>query len=74
MSVTRIKELLHAAPFQPFTVHMADGGALRIPHPDFAATLGTGRFLIICDENSENYDLVDVVLVTRVTVEAQNVA
>ena len=70
MSVTRIRELLHASPFCPFTVHLADGGSLKIPHQDFAATTGRGRFLFVFRENSDDYDLVDVVLVTRVSVEA----
>ena len=70
MSVTRIRELLHANPFLAFTVHLPDGGALHIPHPDFAATTGRGRFLFVFREDSDDYDLVDVALVTRVTVEA----
>jgi hypothetical protein len=47
---------------------MADGGALEVPHPDFAATTGAGRFLFIFQDSSDDYDLVDVVLITRVTV------
>jgi hypothetical protein len=33
----RLLELLHAAPFIPFTIHLADGRALRVQHPDFVA-------------------------------------
>ena len=30
----RIRELLHATPFQPFAIRMADGREHRIDHPD----------------------------------------
>ena len=31
----RIRQLLHAIPFQPFIILMADGREYRIEHPDF---------------------------------------
>ncbi len=34
---------MHEAPFQPFTIHVADGRALHVPHPDFIAIMGNGR-------------------------------
>lgn len=30
-----IRELIHAVPFLPFTIHMVDGRKFRIEHPDF---------------------------------------
>jgi hypothetical protein len=32
----QIQDLLHAAHFQPFTIHMNDGRNFEIKHPDFA--------------------------------------
>ena len=32
---TRIRALLHAVPFQPFVIHMADGQQYHVEHPDF---------------------------------------
>ncbi len=31
-----LKEMLNAAPFVPFLVHLPDRPPMRIPHPDFA--------------------------------------
>jgi hypothetical protein len=31
----RIRDLLHASPFRPFTIHMADGKTYTVDHPDF---------------------------------------
>jgi len=31
----RIRELLHAVPFRPFVIRMADGQEFRVEHPDF---------------------------------------
>jgi hypothetical protein len=31
----RIRDLLHVTPFQPFTIHMADGKTCTVNHPDF---------------------------------------
>ena len=30
-----IRELVHASPFKPFRLHLADGKSMRVPHPDF---------------------------------------
>jgi hypothetical protein len=37
MDITGIREALHAQPFSPFTIRLADGRALHVPHPDFVA-------------------------------------
>jgi hypothetical protein len=31
----RIREFLHATPFRPFIIRMADGTVHRVDHPDF---------------------------------------
>lgn len=37
MDVAAIREAIHAQPFRPFTLRLADGRALLVPHPDFVA-------------------------------------
>ncbi len=59
-----IKQMLHAAPFVPFTVHVADGKAFTIQHPDFAALTQGGRMLFVSTEGDE-FELIDVFLITR---------
>lgn len=35
MTSKDIRGLIHASPFRPFRLHLADGKSLRVPHPDF---------------------------------------
>jgi hypothetical protein len=37
----RIRELLHAIPFRPFIIRMADGREYRVMHPDFVLAAAT---------------------------------
>ncbi len=70
MKVEKLRELMHAAPFQPFTIHVADGHALHIPHPDFIAIMGTGRTVFVTSpiEQMPSYFMVDVPLITQLEV------
>ncbi len=70
MKVEKVRELMHAAPFQPFTIHAADGRALHIPHPDFIAIMGTGRTVFVTSpiEQMPSYFMVDVPLITQLEV------
>lgn len=63
-----IRKLLHAVPFAPFSVQLANGRSLRIPHADFALLTQGGRTMIVHTEG-EDFDIVDVLLVTNVHVE-----
>ena len=37
MDIAGVREALHAQPFVPFALRLADGRALPVPHPDFVA-------------------------------------
>ena len=60
-----IQKLLHAAPFAPCTVHVADGKTFHIEHPDFAALTQGGRLLFVSTEG-DDFELIDVFLITRI--------
>jgi hypothetical protein len=47
MTTETIRDFLNAAPFVPFTVHLADGRAFTIDHPDFTAFSRDERELIL---------------------------
>ena len=49
--IERLKELLHASPFQPFSVVMSDGSRHEIRHPENA--LLSKHFLIIVDADDD---------------------
>ncbi len=62
----RIRELLHATPFQPFVIRMADGKEYRVDHPDFvlAASSEVPQIAIFDHEGGMHY--LSVLLVTSV--------
>ena len=37
MRTETLHEVLHAAPFRPFTLCLADGARVDVPHPDLIA-------------------------------------
>ena len=39
----RLRELVHAAPFAPFSVKMVDGTVYHVPHEDFLVVTRSGR-------------------------------
>jgi hypothetical protein len=60
-------------PFRPFVVHVADGGSLLVKHEDFAALVPSGReMLIYRHDRPDDYEVVDVPLVTRIEVTSEN--
>jgi hypothetical protein len=72
MKLERLREVMHAAPFQPFTIHVADGRSVEVPHPDFIALMGNGRTAIVTspDEHAApSWLLIDVPLITQLEVQ-----
>jgi hypothetical protein len=69
MNADDVRKLMHATPFVPFTVQLANGKNLRVPHPDFISISRTGRTLIIHSAERDDYDVVDTMLVTNINVE-----
>ena len=53
MLSTQLYDLIHANPFQPFVVRMADGNGYSVPHPDFIAYKRGGLIaLVVKDEGT----------------------
>ena len=70
MKADEIRKLLHADPFRPFTVHVADGGRLLVKHEDFVALAPSGReMLVYRHDKPDDYEIVDV---TRLEVMTRN--
>ena len=65
-----IRKLIHAAPFVPFTIHLADGGQLRVPTVDHVAIPPVGgRVMVFHDDGM--WDMVSALLISRVTVDRE---
>jgi hypothetical protein len=61
----RIRQLLHATPFRPFIIRMADGTAHRIDHPDFVLASSEAPQVIIEAVDGE-VTYLSVLLITSV--------
>lgn len=71
MKIADIQKLLHAQPFRPFLIHVADGGRIPVKHEDFVALAPTGREMLVYQPDGD-YQVIDVMLVTRLEVTARN--
>jgi hypothetical protein len=60
MDIGGIRQALHKQPFEPFTVRLADGRGLPVPHPDFVA-VGPRRVVVVAEDNS--WTVVEPILV-----------
>ena len=45
--IREIRERLDRQPFHPFTIHLADGRAFDIPHPEFLWLRDAGRLYLV---------------------------
>jgi hypothetical protein len=55
--IPRIKELLHAAPFQSFTIRTSDGREYIIPTADHAAVSPKGGRVVVFGDDGSQVDL-----------------
>jgi hypothetical protein len=67
MRVDELRTALTKRPFQSFLVHLADGRAIRVEHPDFALLSPGGRTLIVY-QRDESCNMIDVMLITDLEV------
>lgn len=63
MTTERIRQAYSEQPFQPFTIHLADGREIEVPHRDFMA-VGPGGRTILVYRPDESFHIVDLLLVT----------
>jgi hypothetical protein len=68
----RIRELLHASPFQPFIIRTADGRDYRIDHPDYVLAAATDVPQITIEEPDGTQYFLSALLVTSLERVARN--
>lgn len=66
MTANQIRELLHATPFAPFRVHVAEQKQFDVPHPDFALLTQNGDTLVVNAKTGDFVHIISVPLITRV--------
>ena len=67
MHADTIKEVLHAQPFQPFTIHTVSGESYLVDHPDFVSLSRGGRtiFISLPGGEGERVRILDTALIER---------
>ena len=65
MTLEEVTKAVHAVPFNPFTLYLADGSSVRVPHPDFISLPPSGRTVAIYQEDARAHAIVDLLLATK---------
>jgi hypothetical protein len=63
MTTPQIRSMLRAAPFQAFDIHLADGRAIPVRHPEMVAVTEGGRTIGVATSD-DTIEIVDLLLVT----------
>jgi len=72
MTIEALDRFLKARPFRPFSICLADGRTLPVPHPEFVAFNPKGRTAVVMDER-DGVEVVDLLLVVSLSLEGQPV-
>ena len=66
MTIDKLREVARAAPFRPFTISLADGRRLFVPHPKFVwiPPKASRTFYVAGKDEAES--IVDLLLVTSI--------
>ena len=67
MKIGILRELHEARPFMPFTIGLADGRKLNVPHNEFLSFFPSGRSAILT-HGDDSFTLIDLLMVTTVDV------
>ena len=68
MTIEQLRNLIQAAPFEPFTIHMADGKEVLVRHPEFIMLPPRSRTFVVWEDDAKAFGIIDLLLVTQLTV------
>jgi len=60
----RVRELLHATPFDPFIIRMADGREYRVDHPDFVLAASNEQTQVVIEDAAGGMHFLSPLLIT----------
>jgi hypothetical protein len=67
MTIEQLRAVHQATPFQPFTIYLADGREIRVPHREFLSQSPSGRTIIVHHQD-DTFSIIDLLLVTELKV------
>jgi len=62
VTIEQFRNMLMAQPFRPFSLHLADGRQMHVPHREFASMSPSGRTIII-SQPDDTFEIIDLLLV-----------
>ena len=66
MTIEQLREAVHARPFRPFTISLADGRRFRVRSPEYILLPPKAQRTFIVAESGEDYRIIDLLLVTSI--------
>jgi len=67
MTIEQLRAFHHAMPFEPFTIHLADGRSYDVPHRDFLSHSHSGRTIYVTRPD-DSLGIIDLLLVTDLVI------
>lgn len=67
MTIEQLRAVHQARPFQPFTIHLADGRSYFVPHSEFISHSPNGRTVIVFRAD-DSFEIIDLLLVVSLEV------
>ena len=64
-TMNQVRRAMHAQPFQPFTLRLADGRTYLVKHPDFVAVSPGGREMVFVGDDEGIHDI-EMLLIVEV--------
>ena len=68
VTIERLRQVHRGQPFKPFTFWFADGGRLRVSHPESLAYSATGRTVMVVSPD-DTIQHIDLLLVSRIEID-----
>jgi hypothetical protein len=65
VTIDKLREVLRTQPFELFTIQVADGRNVPVPHPDFVSVDPKGRVVHVFREDGSS-EFIDCMLVTSI--------
>lgn len=65
-----IRDLVSARPFQPFTIHLVDGGGIRVPTVDHVHVAPSPERVFVWHDDGK-YETIRPLMISRLTVDRE---
>ena len=67
MNPDQLERLRLQRPFEPFRIHLSDGGTYDVPTPENLLRTKSGRTVSVLAQDEETFAIIDMLHVTRIT-------